>query len=130
MPDFSPIGEEVVEEFISSDSGEAVKRHRYGASGIVDFRPAAGTKTTTEGVRVFIAPITSRTQRPPEGSSRTGNVLMYSRADFRSVNDETGTRADEVERDDGSVWSVEAVDRYSAGKFYVSTLTLSKGPDA
>lgn len=128
MPDFSPIGAEVVEEFIGSESGEAVTRHRYGTSSVVDYRVARGTKTSTAGLRVFIAPIAARTQRPPEGASRRGDLTMYSRADFRSANDEAGTSADEVERADGSVYSAEAVDHYAAGGFYVSTLTLKKGP--
>lgn len=123
MPDFSPIGDTVVEAFITEDSGEAVTRRRFGASTTTsDFRRAQGAPVATPGIRVFIPPVTARTDRRPEGTRRAGGITMYSREDFRAADEGAGHRADEVVREDGTVYTVEAVEHWTSGGFYVSTL--------
>lgn len=128
--DFSAIGSEVVEAFIAGSAGEAVTRVRYGASSTTaEFRRAQGTPASTAGIRVFIPPVSQRADRRPEGARRTGAITMYSREDFRAADEGAGVRGDEVVRADGSRYTVEAVDDYTAGGFYVSTLVLArKGP--
>jgi len=125
--DFAPIGSEVVEAFISGAAGEAVTRRRYAASTTTaDFRRAQGAAASTAGIRVFIPPVSSRTDRRAEGTRVAGSITMYSRTDFRAADEGAGHRADEVVRADGSVYTVETVERWTSGGFYTSTL-MRKG---
>lgn len=128
--DFSAIGSEVVEAFTAGPAGEEVTRVRYGASSTtVEFRRAQGTPASTAGIRVFIPPASQRADRRSEGVRRSGAITMYSRVDFRAADEAAGVRGDEVVRADGTRYTVEAVDHYTSGGFYVSTLVLArKGP--
>lgn len=129
VPSFKPIGK-VVAKFVNGPSGQAVTRHRYGPSSTVAFRRAAGEKTSTVGVRVWLPPIDARNDRRPEGVRRAGGITIYSLVEFRPADEKTGTRADELERADGTTYTIEAANNYfhEAGFYEAFGVLLNRGP--
>lgn len=130
MPNFHAIGDIVVKRFANEASGETVTRHRYGPSSTVAFRRVEGEKTSTPGIRVFLPPVGSRTDRRTEGTRRAGEFTFHTQTEFRAADEKAGHRADDVEREDGSVYTVEDVaNRWNAGRYYrVTALLANKGP--
>lgn len=124
MTDWLDMGAEVVAEFAEGDSGEAVTRRRYGPTTTVNFHRATPAPVETPDLRVFLPPISSKTRKAREGSSRKGEVVFYSTTDWRSDDEAPGSRGDDLVRADGSVYHVEEVDDFMASGGYCKVTAM------
>lgn len=112
MADFTDLGDETVREFADGPSGETVERRRFGPATVVNRHLAEPAPVATPDLRVFAPPTANRTRRELVGSSKTGELVAFSVDDWRSADEATGARGDQLVRSDGSIWSVERVEDY------------------
>lgn len=131
MADFLDLGELTVGDFAPGGSGEAVTRRRYGATVTLNHHRVAPAPEDTPELRIFCPPTAGSTDRRPEGTHRSASLVFYAQDEWRTDDEATGARGDDLVRADGSVWHVERVADYRAAAGFLeaeAVLVRRAGP--
>lgn len=73
-----------------------VTRHRFAAGSYVNGLFVAGAETSSPIAATVQAPKREDLEQAPEGERIEGTVVIHTRSDLRTANEDAGTPADEV----------------------------------